>query len=97
MASGMSQRSLELAFHESLGITPRQYLYRHRLNSVYSELQVSDAGSAMITEVAGRWGFTELGRFAGNYKHLFGELPSVTLKRCKASPEKRLTDITRSK
>jgi len=96
-ASGMSQRSLELAFHESLGISPRQYLHRHRLNGVYSELLVSDAGSAMVTDVAEQWGFTELGRFAGYYKQLFGESPSMTLKRRKASPEKRLSDVVRSK
>ena len=96
-ASGMSQRSLQLAFQESLGITPRQYLHRHRFNSVYSELLVSDAGSTMVTKVAARWGFTELGRFAGYYKHLFGESPSMTLKRRKASPENRLIDVMRSK
>ena len=95
--SGMSQRSLELAFHESLGISPRLYLLRLRLNSVYSELHASDAGSGKVTEVAMRWGFTELGRFAGYYKHLFGESPSVTLNCRKATPEKRLRDIMPSK
>jgi AraC-like DNA-binding protein len=96
-ASGMSQRSLELAFQESLGITPRQYLHRHRLNGVYSELLVSDPGSTMVTKIAEQWGFTELGRFAGYYKHLFGESPSVTLNRRKAPLEKRLSDVVRNK
>ena len=49
------------------------------------------------TEVAAQWGFTELGRFAGYYKHLFGESPSMTLKRRKASPEKRVSDVMCSK
>jgi len=95
--SGMSQRSLELAFHESLGISPRLYLLRRRLNSVHSELLVSDTGSGKVTEIALRWGFTELGRFAGYYKHLFGESPSVTLNSSKATLEKRLSDIMPSK
>ena len=78
---GISQRCLELAFKEHLGITPRQYLYRKRLHNVHKELQLSQPQNGTITEVATSWGFSELGRFAGDYKHLFGELPNATLKK----------------
>jgi transcriptional regulator GlxA family with amidase domain len=30
--------------------------------------------------VAGRWGFVHLGRFASQYRQLFGETPSETLR-----------------
>lgn len=91
-ASGMSQRSLELAFQETLGITPRQYLHWHRMNRIHRQLLASDVEATSITRIATHWGFTELGRFAVEYKRLFGESPSVTLMRSKAPPAKRLSD-----
>ena len=67
------------------------------MHSVYSELLVSDAESTTITKVTAHWGYTELGRFAVDYKQFFGESPSLTLKRLKASPEKKLSDVLGSK
>jgi AraC-like DNA-binding protein len=34
-----------------------------------------------VTVIAERWGFSHLGRFAGNYQKIFGEKPSQTLRR----------------
>jgi AraC family ethanolamine operon transcriptional activator len=33
-----------------------------------------------IQDIASHWGFWHLSQFAQDYKHLFGELPSATLK-----------------
>jgi hypothetical protein len=33
-----------------------------------------------VTAIAGRWGFTHLGRFAHSYQVRFRELPSDTLR-----------------
>ena len=93
LKANVSQRSLRLAFQESLGLSPRKYLHRYRLHKVHHELYTRDAEAASVTDAALHWGFTELGRFAGEYKQLFGELPSMTLcKRTNFTP-KRIIDL----
>ena len=89
----VSQRSLELAFQEFLGITPRQYLNNRRMHGVHSELQARAPDSRCVTQVANSWGFSELGRFAGEYKRLFGEVPTATLQREQACAPPSLRDL----
>lgn len=79
--SKLSERSLQYGFRSCLNLTPVQYLRIIRLNSVRKELLVSDKHTTTVSDVAIRWGFFELGRFAGNYKQLFEESPSETLLR----------------
>ena len=38
-----------------------------------------------VTDVAMAYGFFELGRFAGRYRHAFGEAPSRTLRHVAAA------------
>jgi AraC family transcriptional regulator, ethanolamine operon transcriptional activator len=52
------------------------YLRVMRLNRVRRELQTHRRDS--IGDVAARWGFWHLSRFAADYSRLFGELPSAT-------------------
>jgi transcriptional regulator GlxA family with amidase domain len=92
-ATGVHQRVLELVFHEALGVTPRKYLRWNRMNQAHRELLATVAGSASVKEIAAQWGFSEPGRFAVEYKHLFGESPSKTLARSAHPPRKRLTEI----
>jgi AraC family ethanolamine operon transcriptional activator len=89
----VSQRSLELAFREFLGVTPRQYLNYRRMHGVHSELRHRPPGARCVTEVANAWGFSELGRFAGEYRHLFGELPGATLRREQPRDSQSLRDL----
>ena len=91
-ATGVHQRVLELAFHEALDITPRKYLRWNRMNHARQELIAVQAGSAPVKGVAADCGFAEPGRFAVEYKHLFGESPSNTLARTAPPPPVRLAD-----
>jgi AraC family transcriptional regulator, ethanolamine operon transcriptional activator len=78
---GLTLRSVELAFQQCANMSPAAYLHRERLNRVRENLLVHEPGQITVTEIASRQGFTELGRFAGEYRRVFGELPSATLRR----------------
>ncbi len=77
--AGVSQRTLEYGFRDLLGVTPVRYARLLRLNSVRQALLKSTDPNETVTKVALRYGFTELGRFAVEYRQLFGERPSETL------------------
>lgn len=77
----ISRRMLNYCFQEILGTSPLQYLRNLRLNGVRRELRDAAPRGDAIRDVAGRWGFWHLPRFAAEYRALFGELPSATVKR----------------
>ena len=79
-ATRLSRRTLEYAFREHLGLSPRAYLAALRLDGVRRELVPSDP-PVRVADVANRWGFWHLGQFAADYRRQFGELPSQTLRR----------------
>ena len=74
----VSLRTLESAFKEYYGVTPKNYLKATRLNGVYKELRKHNPQLSSITDIANKWGFWHMGQFAADYKRLFGELPSAT-------------------
>ena len=77
---GVGVRVLQEAFRQHVGVSPLAYLRRLRLDGVHAELSRSDPWQMSVSEVAYRWGFTHLGRFAGAYRARFGEAPSQTLR-----------------
>lgn len=76
--AGVSYRTLNRAFKERFGVSPKQYIVAMRLTEVRRAL-INSQGSVRITDVASDWGFWHLGRFARDYKRMFGELPSESL------------------
>jgi AraC family ethanolamine operon transcriptional activator len=72
-----SVSTLERVFREVFGVAPRQYLALRRLAGARNDLLNGDP-SASVTEVASRWGFCHLGRFAQEYGRLYHERPSET-------------------
>jgi AraC family ethanolamine operon transcriptional activator len=77
----VSERTLRYAFLEQFGTSPKSYLLAMRLNGVRRQLSHADPSLATIADVANHWGFWHMGQFAADYRRLFGELPSETLRR----------------
>jgi AraC-like DNA-binding protein len=78
-AIGVSERTLERCCVEVLGMSPSSYARLRRLNLVRSALRRADPAITRVSELARRYGFSELGRFAVTYRTVFGETPSTTL------------------
>lgn len=79
--SGVPERSLRTAFQSCYGLSPTTFLRICRLHQARQLLGSSCPDQTTVTEVAFGLGFWDLGRFAGAYRRLFGELPSDTLRR----------------
>jgi transcriptional regulator GlxA family with amidase domain len=81
-AVGTSVRALSGAFSRFRGMTPGAFLREQRLQGVHRDLLVADpASGATVSAIAFRWGYLNLGDFAGLYRKRFSELPSQTLQR----------------
>ena len=77
--AGVSERSLRNAFYDVYTTSPKRYLKLWQLHQVRRALRSVTGDEGTVTDVATLHGFYELGRFAGEYKALFGEAPSQTL------------------
>jgi AraC-like DNA-binding protein len=77
----VSSRTLQACCQEHLGMGPKHYLLLRRLHLARRALREAAPDSATVTDMATRFGFWQLGRFAVEYQSLFGESPSATLRR----------------
>ena len=77
LLSASSISTLERAFKEQFGVLPKRYLVAARLSGVRRALlDANDTRS--ITDIAFDWSFWHMGKFAHDYKNMFGQLPSQT-------------------
>lgn len=77
---GVAERTLNEHFRKFLHTSPMRYLRQLRLAAAREALLASETGIS-VTEVAQRFEFHHLGRFAELYRRSFGESPSATLLR----------------
>jgi transcriptional regulator GlxA family with amidase domain len=80
-AAAVSERTLEYAFKEILGMSPVAFLQRLRLHQVRQALRAGNRRTTTVSAVALKWGFWHFGDFSKAYKNCFGESPSDTLRR----------------
>jgi transcriptional regulator GlxA family with amidase domain len=80
-AAGMHTRTLQLLMSEHLGSSPTNYVRHVRLDRARQDLLSSEPGSVLVSDVARKWGFGNLGRFSASYSARFGEYPRDTLAR----------------
>ena len=76
----VSERTLQYAFQTCLGISPMNYLKRHRLHQVRRQLKIADPETATVSSIACQFGFFHFGDFSQSFKSQFDESPSQTLK-----------------
>jgi len=76
----VSERALYDGFRRFRHTTPMNYLRSYRMEVIRQDLLLK-GNKQSVTDIATRWGVTQLGRFAAMYKLVYGESPSETLKR----------------
>lgn len=79
-AAGVSRFRLFNSFRRYFSLSPMAYLKKYRLSAVRQEI-LEQGALRTISEIALGWGFTHLGRFSADYRKLFDESPSDTLRR----------------
>jgi AraC-like DNA-binding protein len=78
---GTSYWTLRDCCLEYVGMSPKRYLWLRRMHLARRALRNADAEMKTVTEIASDYGFWELGRFSVAYRSLFGEVPSIALRR----------------
>ncbi|CAN5172498.1 helix-turn-helix domain-containing protein [soil metagenome] len=76
----VSRRTLQYCFEDVLGISPLQYLRVIRLNGARRELRQRLPDARTVGDVAAQWGFWHLSQFSSDYRKLFGQSPSESLR-----------------
>lgn len=77
LVSASSISTLERAFKDQFGVSPKRYLVASRLCGSHRALLNRD-DHRTVTEIAFDWSFWHMGKFASDYKKMFGQLPSET-------------------
>lgn len=74
---GVSRHTLCDEFKNGMATSPMAYIKECRLAEARSEL-LHASPDVTVTDIAYRWGFSNLGRFASLYRERYGEPPRVT-------------------
>ena len=78
-AADVSERTLRRVFTEYYGVSPVRYLHLRQLHQVHHALREADHEATTVTKILVQNGVWSFGRFASQYRQLFGERPLQTL------------------
>lgn len=81
--AGIGEHALRDAFRAIYRCPPYRWLRTLRMKEARKVL-LSPSSHATVTGIAMSFGFSELGRFSVEYRRMFGECPSITLRRAQA-------------
>lgn len=76
----VTPRTLQYTFRKHQDCTPMEYVRRVRLGYAHLDLLAGDPATVTVGDVARRWGFGHVGRFAVYYRQTYGQSPHVTLR-----------------
>ena len=79
--TGINERTLERAVRGKFDCTVQNLLRRRRIHEARRQLLCSGSDKSSVTQVSYSLGFHDGGRFARDYRRMFGEYPSKTLQR----------------
>ena len=81
-AARIGVRGLQMLFRRHRGRTPLEELRRARMARAHADLRAGDPTRGdRVATIAMRWGFSNPGRFAGQYRRAYGGSPNETLRR----------------
>lgn len=79
-AARASERTVEYAFRDLYGVGAKRYLKILRLHRVRRQLRGLAPEAIVIQAIAQDAGFWHMGHFTADYRRLFGETPTATLR-----------------
>jgi AraC-like DNA-binding protein len=71
----VTERSLQLAFHKHLGMTPAEVIRNCRMKGIHDDLTEGASTEGVLT-IAMRWGVTNRSTLAQSYRASYGKTPS---------------------
>jgi len=75
----ISDKSLQSSFKSIFGFPPKRFIHLLRLNLAHRDLTQKNSKETTVSNISLQWGFRHFGRFAKEYKEVFGVKPSETL------------------
>jgi AraC-like DNA-binding protein len=78
---GVSERAIQAAFKNHLGLSPSELIRRQRMERIRDDLLDDDAPVTGMLEVAKKWGVQHRSTLINGYRSVFHEAPSATLGR----------------
>lgn len=76
---GVGVRALQISFKKHIGTPPHFLLRQGRLEGAKRDIEAR--APQTVKEVAAKWGFSNVGRFSGEYLRAFGESPYDAIRR----------------
>ncbi|HKE94750.1 MAG TPA: helix-turn-helix domain-containing protein [Povalibacter sp.] len=93
-AAQISERTLRNIFIEYFGVGPARFLKAHQLHEIRRRLLAAEGPCETITSIATHLGVWDFSLFARNYRAMYGESPSETLRSATAyrAPQRRVRE-----